>query len=63
MLLQEQITDGRVLVYFFFSFLDDGYTLPSCISVPDIKCDVLPVLASKNRYLDFSCRGPGQNCH
>ena len=54
---------GELWYKIVFSFLYDGYTLPSCISVPDIKCDVLPVLASTNRYLDVSCRGPGQNCH
>ena len=48
---------GEFWYKIFFSFLDDGYTLPSVISVPDIKCDVLPVLASTNQYLDFSCRG------
>ena len=54
---------GELWYKIVFSFLYDGYTLPSCIFVPDIKCDVLPVLASTNRYLDVSCRGPGQNCH
>lgn len=31
-----------------FTFLDGGYWLPSCISVPDRRCDVLAVLASPN---------------